>query len=251
MLRIKTKGILSVPVNIYNSPTSQYLRIIVNNIFLVIYYSLYRAMLGASLAIEIEREGPVTSLEGVLNSNYKLQVSKGSSVEAYFRDAPNSSVPKRLIVANKLLAKQINERDLLRKVKNGSLEHYILPFEVFQALHYLPEWSCGISSVKVDYRPITNGLIFRKNWPFTELINHHLLILKERGHLEEIRKRYLGHSELDCNTRTVEPATITTTFSLYILMITGLLSSFISFLFELSTNYLKSWDIPTNTVNEG
>ena len=37
------------------------------------------------------------------------------------------------------------------------------------------EYPCTITSVPRDYRKIGNGLIFRKGWPYTKLINYNLL----------------------------------------------------------------------------
>ena len=37
------------------------------------------------------------------------------------------------------------------------------------------EYPCTITSVPRDYRKIGNGLIFRKSWPYTKLINYNLL----------------------------------------------------------------------------
>ena len=40
------------------------------------------------------------------------------------------------------------------------------------------EYPCAMSSLPTDLRPRGNGLIFRKEWPFTEMLNFHLLKVK-------------------------------------------------------------------------
>ena len=148
-------------------------------------------MLGASLAIEHDRM-PVTSLSDVLKTQYKLQVSKGSSVEAYFLNAEENTVHKQIVETNKLVAKVgLKDVDIFRSVANGtSLDDQILFFGVYQAITYLPEWTCKVASVKMDYRTVSNGLIFQKNWKFTEIFNYHLLKLKNEGILDQITKKY-------------------------------------------------------------
>ena len=57
--------------------------------------SLYRAMLGASLAIKLYRE-PVSSLEELLSSDLKVAVAANSSIQDYFSHASSASIQAQI-----------------------------------------------------------------------------------------------------------------------------------------------------------
>ena len=48
-------------------------------------------------------------------------------------------------------------------------------YGVFQPIKLRPEYPCSLMSIPRDYRKIGNGLLFQKQWPYTKLINYHLL----------------------------------------------------------------------------
>ena len=41
-------------------------------------------------------------------------------------------------------------------------------------IHVVKEYPCKLKSVPGDYRKIGNGMLFQKDWPYTNLINYHL-----------------------------------------------------------------------------
>ena len=49
-----------------------------------------------------------------------------------------------------------------------------LRFGVAQPIHLLKEYPCKLKSVPGDYHKIGNGMLFQKDWPYTNLINYHL-----------------------------------------------------------------------------
>ena len=48
-------------------------------------------------------------------------------------------------------------------------------FGVYQPMKTLEGYPCEIASIAKDYRKIGNGFIFQQNWPYTRLINFHIL----------------------------------------------------------------------------
>ena len=204
-------------------------KIIRHNISLL--HSLYRAMLGASLAITIEHP-PVTSLGDILQSDYKLHVGKGNSVEKLFLEANKRTIYGRVVKSGKLVSEVPNERDIFKRIVNGSLSERTLFFGVYQPIRSLPEWSCSMSSVKTDYRKVGNGLVLQKNWKFADIVNSHLLRLKEDGILGEIREKYQRKKDSICKGHDIMPASLAETMSLYILIAIGFTASLLFFCFE-------------------
>ena len=68
------------------------------------YFALYTSYLGAFLAIP-KLKAPVNDLKDVINSDYKLAVSKGSSVEKYFTEAENGSIQHQLLSQGKIISR--------------------------------------------------------------------------------------------------------------------------------------------------
>ena len=48
-------------------------------------------------------------------------------------------------------------------------------FGVYQPMKTLEAYPCEVASIAKDYRKIGNGFIFQQNWPYTRLINFHIL----------------------------------------------------------------------------
>ena len=156
-------------------------------------FSLYTGYIGAFLAIQIVRS-PVNNLQDVLESPYDLAVAKGSSVEKYFTEALNDTIHFKLLSKGKITSKGRDPEALklmLEGIRNSkyylilkkicyhsifildtSSNHFV--FGVYQPLKLLDVYPCQVSSVPVDYRKTGNGLVFQKNWPYTDLINNHL-----------------------------------------------------------------------------
>ena len=84
------------------------------------------------------------------------------------------------------------------------------------------------------------GIIYRKNWPFTDLINYHLLVMKERGLMDKLLEPYLRATRKLCSNQEKiksiinkpSPVTINATFSLYLIQFLGLLISSFCFVIE-------------------
>ena len=71
-------------------------------------------------------------------------------------------------------------------------------FGVFQSISgYGGHYPCRLEAVRREYRKIDNGMVYQKNWPFTRLFNHHLLILKERGILVQIQNVHMDYFKVN------------------------------------------------------
>ena len=57
-------------------------------------------------------------------------------------------------------------------------------------------YPCRLEAVRREYRKIDNGMVYQKNWPFTRLFNHHLLILKERGIFVQIQNVHMDYHKV-------------------------------------------------------
>ena len=140
------------------------------------YFALYTSYLGAFLSIPNFR-APVNGLKDVISSDYKLAVSKGSSVEKYFTDSERGSIQHQLLSHGKIISRG-NETVAAKLMIEASLmkanSEKFLVFGVYQPLTMMPEYPCQLASVPVDYRKIGNGLIFQKDWPYKRLFNNHL-----------------------------------------------------------------------------
>ena len=188
-------------------------------------------MLGASIAITIDHP-PVNSFHDILKSEYKLYVTKGTSVEKLFLEANQSTTYERILKSRKLVSDVAGEQDIVRKIRNGSLNDHTLFFGVYQPIRWFTEWSCSMSSVKVDYRKVSNGLVFQKNWKFAKIVNYHLLLQKENGILNEIQSNYHKTMESICKAQDIMPARFAETMSLYVLMAIGFSASLLLFCIE-------------------
>lgn len=84
-------------------------------------------------------------------------------------------------------------------------------------------------------------MIFKKNWPFTGLLNYHLLLMKEKGVIERLKNFHLkSKTKASCpDEHTIHqvlkkprPVGIGQFVSLYLIMGIGLLGSMILLVME-------------------
>ena len=80
-------------------------------------FTLYTGYIGAFLAIPIFKP-PVNNLEGILDSEYSLAVSKGSSVERYFTGSKNDSI-QSLLLKNKKITFINREIEFAQRLMEG------------------------------------------------------------------------------------------------------------------------------------
>ena len=196
--------------------------------------SLYRAMLGASLAIKLYRE-PVSSLEELLDSDLKVAIAANSSIQDYFSKANSTSIQAK-IWREKLQNKEdsflSSTFNFTEKMAQNEVSDTIL-FGVFQSISgYGGHYPCRIQSVKRDYRKIDNGMIYQKNWPFTRLFNFHLFKMHERGVLRQIQNKHLEYSKTDCGLSEPRTIGLVNVASLAVLLTIGYVLAVLTFILE-------------------
>ena len=195
--------------------------------------SLYRAMLGASLAIKLYRE-PVSSLEELLDSDLKVAIAANSSIQDYFSKANSTSIQakiwrEKLQNKDSFLSSTFN---FTEKLAQNEVSDTIL-FGVFQSISgYGGHYPCRIQSVKRDYRKIDNGMIYQKNWPFTRLFNFHLFKMHERGVLRQIQNKHLEYSKTDCGLSEPRTIGLVNVASLAVLLTIGYVLAVLTFILE-------------------
>ena len=96
----------------------------------------------------------------------------------------------------------------------------------------------------------STGMIFRKNWPFKDLINYHLLVMKETGLMDKLYEPFLLKARKSCpNQQSIKsiidkpvPVTINASISLYLIIFFGLVFSAVCLMVELlyyKSKYIK------------
>ena len=213
--------------------------IIINGFLLI---TCYKALLVASMTAKIESP-PVTSLKELGSSKYLLGVQKETAAETVFRKATPGSEEYHLIRNKKVRYFSGSQVVILEEMVNDAkmASHMILftekPFLLFH--DYFP---CHIADIKeIERKNQGNmGMIYRKNWPFTDLINYHLLVMKEHGVMDKLLDPYLRATRKLCSNQEriksiinkPTPVTINATFSLYLIQFFGLLISSFCFVIE-------------------
>ena len=192
---------------------------------------MYKAQISASHAI-VHESPPIKSFGDVLNSNYMLHVSNSSSTAKAFLNKNENTIFWKLSNAGKIISGP-KDHEVLKRMTSGTLPSNMLLFGVYQPLRMRQEWSCNVDSVDIDYMEVSNGIIFKKNWKYTESLNYHLLKMQEEGIIDQIKKKYyISNAGSSCKRGQIEGATLTETKTVYILVAFGLVFSFLLFLCE-------------------
>ena len=106
-----------------------------------------------------------------------------------------------------------------------------------QVVQFHDYYPCRVLDIKESRRRNQGsmGMIYRKNWPFKDLLNYHLLVMKESGVMDKLHEPYLRATKKTCpNQQTIKsiinkpiPVSTNETFSLYLIVLIGLLSALI------------------------
>ena len=201
--------------------------------------NLYKAMLGASLAIVIDHE-PVSSMKDVLRSDYSILTMGGTSLESYFTKADKGSYLYK-ISKKKLMAKKIDTE----MNKNGILDMFrnfiettdeILVFFPEDFLHPYPELRCRVSKVNKKYMAVGTGFVFPKNWPYTKLFNDNILRMIEDGRVGHLKNKWLSMRSIRCERNEIRPSNLHDIYPLTFALALGGALSIISLFFELYGN---------------
>ena len=198
--------------------------------------SLYRAMLGASLAITVEKKPPVSSFEDILRLKYRIALRANTNHEKMFTDAVGNSVEDKIYQAGLLWTLDSDEKKRFDKsFSNGEIDKtmllWILQDYIRRDLQYGrhdPDYPCKLSSVAKDVYRLNTGMIYQKNWPYTRLLNQHILKLKEDGIIDMLLNRHFEQRKMLCDkAHTRTPTKIQDAIGSFIILGIGMIVSFI------------------------
>ena len=187
-------------------------------------------MLVAFIAVEIKGP-PISSLKELERSKYKLAIPKDTSTDNVFLHALYGSDEDKLQKGQNILRFNKSMEDIIDEVI--SKEHNtpsMIFFDVYQILKFSKHFPCMVSDIPhYQHSKSSQGMIFKKNWPFTELFNYYLLIMKEKGIMDRFFQPYIKSTEETCPEyqrmrpilkapKAVENHTV---FFLYLILSTG------------------------------
>ena len=200
--------------------------------------SLYRAMLGASLAITIHHP-PINSMKDVLESEYKIGTLSGTNLEKYFTESEKNSylfeIGKKKLVLDKPDSSSL-ENDPMRNMYLNLVKHHkhVLIFgHDIDYPSYHKELSCRFSTIEEIYTVIGAGYIFQKHWTYTKLINHYILKLMEDGTIEHLKRKWHPR-RIRCEVDPIQPSNLHDIYSLCVTLVMGFLMSIILLFVEVS-----------------
>ena len=210
--------------------------------------TLYRAVLVAFVTIEIETP-PVRSLQEVGKSKYHLAIKQATVVDDMFTTASPGSARNELHKDNKILRFPDGTSDFLDKManENSNASNSILFYDnslVYKQSKHFPCTITHVHGYKRDQKE-TGGMVFKKNWAYTRFLNYHLLVMKEKGILDRLFEPYLKVTKKSCpKQQTIRhvinkprPVGLNTTFSLYLLVLTGFIGAAMCLMVELVPQY--------------
>ena len=232
-------------------PKQNYIKVafvflVINGFFLI---TCYRALLVASLTAHIESP-PVESLKEIVNSKYILGLEKGSATEEIFYNPMPRSPEDFLLKEGKITSISGGGTNIMHQLVNDKImgSETILFIEKSTVEHH-EYYPCRLFEIKEFSRKGqgSTGMIFRKNWPFKDFLNYHLLVMKETGLMDKLYEPFLFKTKKSCpNQQLVKsiidkpvPVTINATISLYLIISIGLLFSAVCLMVELLCHKLN------------
>ena len=204
-------------------------------------FTMYRAVLVAFLVVE-EENPPIGNLKELMNSDYSLVVRKGTQMDTIFSNA-NAESDEYELYKNGKIVRFLGQSDELVKfmVEKDPIASMTILFDIYGIIAANKHYPCNIAKIPGFSRKAEPaGMLFRKRWPWTDLFNYHLLLMKERGMFERLyhhdRKKRGGScpNEYIINRIVNRPRPIDTNkpFSLYIALGIGFLTSLLILTFE-------------------
>ena len=207
-----------------------------------IFITLYRAMLVAFVAVEIQTP-PVNSLGEILSSDYRLAIPKNTGSDDIFLHAKPESDEEKLNNSDKILRFQGGVLEFMDQMTSDENPYgNVILLHVHESVKTLVHYPCKIKKVpNYYYKKNIAGMIFKKNWPFTRLLNYHLLIMKEKGIMNRYFQPYEKTTDETCKNEirirstlnVVDPVSLYTTVVLFLVISGGLLCSLGVFVVEL------------------
>ena len=204
-------------------------------------FTMYRAALVAFLAAE-EDNPPIGNLKELVNSDYSLALRKGTIMDARFSNAIAGS-DEYQVNKNKKVVKfsETLDKILDLMVGNDPKASNIILFDIYETIRASEHYPCRLSQITGSSRRTwPDGLLFKKNWPWTDFFNYHLLAMKESGWMDRLFQQNIRKmiracpNEYSINRIVKEPRPVGTdkTFSLYVALVVGLVISLLVLLVE-------------------
>ena len=204
-------------------------------------FTMYRAALVAFLAAE-EDNPPIGNLKELVNSDYSLALRKGTIMDARFSNAITGSDEYQVNKNEKIV--KFSEplyKILDLMVGNDPKASNMILFDVYETVRTSEHYPCRLSQITGSSRRTwPDGLLFKKNWPWTDFFNYHLLAMKESGWMDRLYQQNMKKmiracpNEYTINRIVKEPRPVGTdkTFSLYVALVIGLVISLLLLLVE-------------------
>ena len=204
-------------------------------------FTMYRAALVAFLAAE-EDNPPIGNLKELVNSDYSLALRKGTIMDARFSNAVTGS-DEYQVNKNEKIVKFTEPLDKILDlmVGNDPKASNTILFDIYETVRTSEHYPCRLSQITGSSRKTwPDGLLFKKNWPWTDFFNYHLLAMKESGWMDRLYQQNMKKMIRACpNEHTInrivkEPRPVGTdkTFSLYVALVIGLVISLLLLLVE-------------------
>ena len=233
----------------WNSTKVAFVFLIINGFLLI---TCYRALLVASLTAHVKAP-PINSIRELAGSKYYLGVQKGSASGTVFQDAKKGDAEFELRKNEKIKYIAGSQTVMLENIANDATKaSEIVLFIEKQVLQFHNYYPCRLSDIRKAERSHQgiSGMIYRKDWPFKDLLNHHLLVMKQSGVMDKLFQPYLRKTRKICpNQQKIKaiinkpnPVSINATFSLYLLIFLGLIISFVCLSIEVICNrHVLKW----------
>ena len=195
-------------------------------------------MLVAFIAVEIYRP-PVESLEHLISSTYHLAIQRDTAEANVFLKAKHGSIEHKIYESNKIITFAGDANIFIDQMVGGKKPDTLL-WHLFQVAEFNPQYPCNLAHVERHNSKQSGGMLYKKNWPYTKLLSHHLLKMKESGLLDRLFGPYIKHIQQTCPTQQIirpvlqkpKPVSVNTTFCLYLIIAAGLCGAFILLVIE-------------------
>ena len=161
-------------------------------------FSVYRAMLSASLAIKIEHK-PYSSFSEIVTSQKRIIIEEQSAIHQHIlnsgHEGSHLNNPNLMPVTGDTIGSMTN-------ILNGTFTNSLLVSS--NSIEFMDEYPCQIGKLGIVIAKRSTGMVFQKNWPFTELFNWHLhSIFLESGILHKFLEELRGKSKA-CQSEIIE-----------------------------------------------
>ena len=209
----------------------------------------YRALLVASLTAQVESP-PVKSLKEILESKYLLGLENGSATDKLFLEAKPGSDEDMLVKEEKIAFLSGGQTTILKNmVDDADMASKYLMFLEKTTVEHHEYYPCRLFEIKQFNRKGqgNTGMVYRKDWPFKEFLNYHLLVMKETGLMDKLYEPFLKASKKSCQNQQMirhvidkpSPVSLSASFSLYLIIFIGLSISAICLTMELLCHRYK------------